>query len=167
MAHNNYYLDLCVDTYVVNNDAVLLRFHDKYNYWGAPGGHIDAGEDVNEAALREVWEEVGLKATLIGPIGWKKRDTPTNRDLVPPLFVNRHSVTDTHDHSAFIFVAVADTRDINPQSEADKAANAKCVWVTQAELDKMHAEDPEHFRAERYRYACTALETAAAYYKTT
>ena len=43
MAHNNYYLDLCVDTYVVNEGAVLLRMHDKYNYWGAPGGHIDFG----------------------------------------------------------------------------------------------------------------------------
>ena len=52
MAHNNYYLDLCVETFVVNDDAVLLRLHEKYNYWGTPGGHIDPGEDVNEAALR-------------------------------------------------------------------------------------------------------------------
>ena len=57
MAHNNYYLDLCVDTFVVNDGAVLLRLHDKYNYWNAPGGHIDAGEDINEAALRELLPE--------------------------------------------------------------------------------------------------------------
>ena len=67
MAHNNYYLDLCVDTYVVNESSVLLRFHEKYNFWGTPGGHVDPGQDVNEAALREVQEEAGLDVELVGP----------------------------------------------------------------------------------------------------
>ena len=116
MAHNNYYLDLCVDTYVVNGDAVLLRLHEKYNYCGSPGGHIDPGEDANEAALREVFEEVGLKVTLIGPEGWTKDDTDTNKDLVPPVFVNRHSINATHDHSAFVFIARSESRDIDPQN---------------------------------------------------
>lgn len=54
MAHNNYYLDLCVETYVVHGERVLLRLHEKYDIWSAPGGHIDAEQDANEAALREV-----------------------------------------------------------------------------------------------------------------
>jgi 8-oxo-dGTP pyrophosphatase MutT (NUDIX family) len=69
MAHLNYYLDLCVEVYIVHADAVLLRLHEKYNLWTGPGGHIDPGEDCNEAALREVWEEVGLRVDLVGPIG--------------------------------------------------------------------------------------------------
>jgi 8-oxo-dGTP pyrophosphatase MutT (NUDIX family) len=56
----------------VNEDAVLLRYHDKYDMWATPGGHIDAGQDANEAALREVWEEVALQVELIGPHGWVK-----------------------------------------------------------------------------------------------
>lgn len=155
MAHNNYYLDLCVDTFVVNGDAVLLRLHEKYNLWGSPGGHIDSGEDVNEAAVREVWEETGLKVTLIGPAGWTKTDTDTNKDLVPPIFINRHRINDTHEHSAFIFVAKSESREINPQEEESK--DAECRWCSEAELQEMVEKD-DRMRPEVCRYALLALE---------
>jgi 8-oxo-dGTP pyrophosphatase MutT (NUDIX family) len=154
MAHGNYYLDLCVDTFVVNDGAVLLRLHEKYNYWGAPGGHIDPGEDANEAALREVWEEVGLKVELVGPVGWQKQDTETNKDLVPPLFVNRHPITTTHDHSCFVFVARSDSREIKPQTTADQGV--ECRWCTQADLDTL-LESDQRLRSEIHRYATQAL----------
>lgn len=156
MAHLNYYLDLCVDTYVVNDGAVLLRLHDKYNYWGAPGGHIDLGEDVNEAAIREVWEEVGLKVELIAPYGWVKNDSDYNKDLVPPMFVNRHKITDVHDHSAFIFAAKSASREINPQSQEDIDSKAKCIWVTKEELDELVKKDGR-LGQDTYRYAISAL----------
>jgi 8-oxo-dGTP pyrophosphatase MutT (NUDIX family) len=155
MAHLNYYVDLCTDTFIVNNGAVLLRLHEKYNFWIAPGGHVDPGEDINQAALREVWEEVGLKVELVGPSTWNKQDFDINKDLVPPIFVNRHSVNEHHDHSSFIFVAKSDSREINPQEEAGK--KAECVWVTQEELDQMYKND-SRLRKDVYRYASTALE---------
>ncbi len=154
MAHNNYYLDFCVDTYVVCRDRVLIRMHEKYHNWGSPGGHIDAGQDANEAALREVWEEAGLKVKLVGPTGWQAMDTDTNRDLVPPLFVNRHPINATHDHSAFVFAAVSESMDINPQTGEDQGA--ECRWVTQTELDELLASDPR-MRKEVHRYASAAL----------
>jgi len=155
MAHLNYYLDLCIEAFIVNEGAVLLRLHEKYNIWTGPGGHIDPGEDSNEAVLREVWEEVGLKVELVGPAGWEKTDTETNIDLVPPVYVNRHMINDKHDHSAFIFVARSDSRKINPQTEDDMGV--KCIWFTREELDKLYNED-EGMRAETYRYALTALK---------
>jgi len=158
MAHLNYYLDLCCEAFIVNEGAVLLRLHEKYNLWSGPGGHIDPGEDSNEAVLREVWEEVGLRVELVGPIGWKKTDTESNRNLVPPLFVNRNKITDKHDHSCFLFVAKSSSRDIQPQNEADKGV--ECIWVTQEELDKLHKND-ERLRPEVYRYASTALKLVA------
>lgn len=155
MAHLNYYLDLCAEAFVVHDDAVLLRLHEKYNLWTGPGGHIDPGEDPNEAVLREVWEEVGLRVELVGPAGWTKQDTESNLDLVPPLFLNRHKINDVHSHSALIFVARSESRDINPQAEADKGVT--CVWVTQKELDTMKVED-RRLRPEVYKYASIALQ---------
>lgn len=161
MAHLNYYLDLCVDTYAVHDGAVLLRLHDKYKYWGAPGGHIDPGEDVNEAALRELWEEAGVKAELVGPQGWVKQDTPIHTDLVPPICINRHKITDTHDHSSFIFAAKATSREINPQTPADIASAAECIWVTREELIALKEKDAR-LHENSYRYALMALDLAGA-----
>ncbi len=155
MAHLNYYVDLCTDTYIVNDGAVLLRLHEKYNVWNAPGGHVDPGEDINQAALREVWEEVGLKVELIGPDTWIKHDLDINKDLVPPIFVNRHPINEHHDHSSFIFIAKSDSREINPQEVASE--NAQCVWLTKEKLDEMHKND-SRLREDVYRYASTALE---------
>lgn len=154
MAHNNYYLDLCVDTYIVNEGSVLLRFHDKYKFWGTCGGHIDPGQDVNEAALREVLEEAGLEVELIGPPTWSKQDTNKNKDLVPPIFVNRHKINDHHDHSGFVFVARADSREIKPHADEDQSVKFK--WVDKLELEKMHRSG--ELEDDVYRYALTALE---------
>ncbi len=155
MAHLNYYLDLCTDAYIVHGDAVLLRLHEKYHFWMAPGGHLDPGEDINEAVLREVWEETGLQVQLVGPTGWTQQNLDINKDLVPPVFVNRHAITDTHDHSSFIFVATSPSREINPQEQESQAV--ECVWLSKKELEEMHQHD-KRLRDDVYRYAKTALE---------
>jgi ADP-ribose pyrophosphatase YjhB (NUDIX family) len=38
-----------------------LVIRDSYRNWGFPKGHVEAGERYEEAALREVQEETGLK----------------------------------------------------------------------------------------------------------
>lgn len=156
MSHINYYIDLYVDTFVVHNHAVLLCPHEKYDYWGAPGGHVEPGEDINQAALWEVWEEVGLVVELVGPSGWIKRDSEHNQDLVPPVFVNRHKITDTHDHSACIFVAKTKNREITPQLDEDIVSSATCLWLTKHDLDELKAKDAR-FGNDTYRYATEAL----------
>lgn len=43
-----------------DGDAVVLHLHKRLNMWLQPGGHIDAGEALTAAALREAQEETGL-----------------------------------------------------------------------------------------------------------
>jgi 8-oxo-dGTP pyrophosphatase MutT (NUDIX family) len=41
---------------------------DKYDNWGMPKGHLEAGENEVEAAQREVAEETGLRDCALGPL---------------------------------------------------------------------------------------------------
>ncbi len=55
--------------------VLLIRGHDadqpSRSWWFTVGGGIDAGEDARSAAVREVWEETGLRLRpdeLVGPV---------------------------------------------------------------------------------------------------
>lgn len=51
---------------VLKDDHVLLvrrRKDPDKGLWGYPGGHVEAGETVAEAAVRELGEETGVMAT--------------------------------------------------------------------------------------------------------
>ena len=45
-------------------DEVLLTHHRKLGIWIQLGGHLDGGEDVLDAALREAREESGIPCLL-------------------------------------------------------------------------------------------------------
>ncbi len=48
--------------------TVGLVWHDRLRCWLPAGGHHEPGESVADAAVREVWEETGLRALLVpGP----------------------------------------------------------------------------------------------------
>jgi 8-oxo-dGTP pyrophosphatase MutT (NUDIX family) len=42
------------------DQALFLLIRDSYRNWGLPKGHLEAGEEAADAALREVAEETGL-----------------------------------------------------------------------------------------------------------
>jgi 8-oxo-dGTP diphosphatase len=49
---------------VVKDGRVLLVHRPRYDDWTLPKGKLDQGESFEEAALREVREETGLRCTL-------------------------------------------------------------------------------------------------------
>ena len=47
----------------------MLISRDGGTVWRLPKGHIDSGETMDQAALREVHEETGLTARILGRLG--------------------------------------------------------------------------------------------------
>lgn len=50
----------------MRDGQVLVVHRPRYDDWSLPKGHVDDGESWTETALREVEEETGVKATVIG-----------------------------------------------------------------------------------------------------
>jgi 8-oxo-dGTP pyrophosphatase MutT (NUDIX family) len=152
MPHIHEKIDYAADVYIVNDGAVLLRMHEKYNMWLPPGGHVELDEDFVEAAIREAKEETGLDVTLITeePLMASEHE----HELLVPRFINRHRINDTHEHISFEYFGMSTTREINP---ADGEIRDGFKWFTKEEL-----EDPACGVDERVRhYAKAALEAAA------
>ncbi len=51
---------------------VLVTRHSQNKHWSFPKGLIDPGQTTEEAALREVKEEGGVEAEIVGKVGYSK-----------------------------------------------------------------------------------------------
>lgn len=47
----------------------VLLIHDRYGHVGFPKGHLEPGETWEEAAIREILEETGIKSRIISLLG--------------------------------------------------------------------------------------------------
>ncbi len=148
MPHIHEHIDSTVSVYIVHGDRVLLRKHDKYGFWLGVGGHIELNEDPNEAAVREVKEEVGLDVVLWdGNRHLAQTDTP-HRELIPPVSLNRHHVSPTHEHVDMIYFASSATDRVVPENPDDE-----WCWAASEELRELELLPDVRF------YAGLALRT--------
>mgnify|MGYP003545800440 FL=1 len=149
MPHIHEKIDFTVEVFVVFQNKVLLRKHDKYNIWLSVGGHIELDEDPNQAALREVKEEVGLEVAL-----HDTREVPATRrgngftDLVPPVGMNRHDISDGHEHISLLYFASAISDQVVPEKPTDEWR-----WCTKDEIETLTP-----ITEDVVRYAKKALE---------
>ncbi len=109
MPHLFYHLDFTVSVFVVYRDKVLLADHIQLDKWLPLGGHIEPGEDPEQAALREVREESGLRIELCGDR--PPREFPGTRTLVAPVFLDVHDISGEHRHIGMIYYARAASDD--------------------------------------------------------
>ena len=62
-------LGLSVSAIVWRGDEILLMRRSDNGHWGLPGGFVEVGESVSNAARREVFEETGWRVELGALIG--------------------------------------------------------------------------------------------------
>lgn len=142
MAHIHDKIDFTAEVFVVHNGKVLMRLHEKYGIWLSIGGHIELDEDPNQAAIREVKEEVGLDIELYDTreyFGYEKK-----QELVAPISVNRHHINDTHEHVSFQFFARSSTDVVVPEKPTDV-----WKWCALADLDAMELDPQVAFYARK------------------
>ena len=115
--------------FVVHEGRVALHWHPKVNEWLPPGGHIEDNEDPVQAVLREIEEESGIVAEVVGAALPLELAYPTH--VEPPLTIMIEDIQDPvagfHQHIDMIYVC-------RPASlPAD--LNDGWRWVGRAELD--------------------------------
>ena len=70
MSIPNYKLSVAI--FVLNKKGEILLVKNKIRGWEFPGGYVDHGETLEEAAVREVKEETGAEIRLIRFLGFEQ-----------------------------------------------------------------------------------------------
>jgi len=132
MPHIHEAMDFSVETYIVFDKKVLLRFHDKYNIWLGVGGHVELDENPNQAAVREIKEEVGLDVELFDQSGLVGKHSENYLELIPPAFLDVHRISETHQHIGMRYFAKAFSDEI---VEPEDEKSGGCKWMTREEVE--------------------------------
>ena len=152
MPHIHEKIDFTISVFIVHNNKVLLRKHDKYNIWLGVGGHIELDENPNEAALRETKEEVGLEVQLICLKELPVYSRPNHKELIPPEYMNIHNINESHQHVDLIFFATSNSDQVIPENKDDV-----WEWFNANEIDNNKYD----LREDIVFYAKKALELAS------
>lgn len=119
--------------FVVSEDRVLLHWHRKNRLWLPFGGHIEPNEDPVQAVLREIEEESGLRAEVIGPANdFGIENLPV---LPPPVTILVEPTTDgvtVHQHIDLIYFC----RAAGPLDSLAVETDPTIRWVTEQELEQ-------------------------------
>ena len=92
--------------FVVDKKSILLHWHNKLDMWLPPGGHIELGEDPEQAIIREVLEETGMAVKVINTGPELKQNYPLQ--IPPPLTILIEDIDDPvsgfHKHIDMIYI---------------------------------------------------------------
>lgn len=122
--------DYCASAFVINpiNKKILLVYHNEFERWVQPGGHIEKNETPEETALREVWEETGVKIRLLG------ERFPREQDFIRPLGIQKNRTISGKIHIDVIYPAVP----INEIDHTDADNDVQKIgWFTRNELERI------------------------------
>ncbi len=125
--------DFTVATFVIHEGKVLLLWHKKLQMWLPPGGHIDLNELPDEAAVREVKEEVGLDVQLVSKPSMPPMPGPLQ--LAQPEGVQLEDISPGHQHIDLIYFAhPADPTSVKPVANHEVE---RVGWYGRDDLDRI------------------------------
>lgn len=120
----------CASAFIIDpyTKKILLVKHKKNRRWTQPGGHMEENETPEETALREAYEETGLRVRLLGD------RFPREEDFIRPLGIqcNRHSTGDTHIDIIYAAVPNDDNKEQLNVEESDDIG-----WFSREELEDL------------------------------
>lgn len=129
--------DFTATGYVINRERtkILVIFHNKLQKWLPAGGHIEPNELPHEAALREVFEETGIRACILSDdpdIGLKGEvDCQIPRPYCLLYQIIPQSSKDVeHIHVDFVYAMEAETSTLKAKEEEV----SKVEWLTKEEI---------------------------------
>jgi 8-oxo-dGTP pyrophosphatase MutT (NUDIX family) len=145
--------EFTVAVFVVHDDRVLLHYHRKLHMWLPPGGHIEPAELPDDAAVREVAEETGVRVALIGERALSL-DYP--RQLVRPAGIQLENISPGHQHIDLVYFAVP--VDSNATLGTEEVCEPGTGWYALDELVALGANE------EIQTWAARAVATARAWH---
>lgn len=122
----------CASAFIINpyTKKILLVKHKKNKRWTQPGGHMEHNETPEETALREVYEETGLRVRLLG------ERFPREEDFIRPLGIqkNRRTTDDgeTHMHIDIIYAAIPND---DSKEQLNRLESDDIGWFSRDELE--------------------------------
>lgn len=129
--------DFTVATFVYWQGRTLLHQHKKLGLWLPCGGHIEPNELPDDAAVREVLEESGVKVVLCGE---RALNVTTPRQLMKPEGVQLEVIQDGHEHIDLIYFAEPTLPYNGYLLESDPTLG----WFTPAELENFPLTEEIH-----------------------
>jgi len=120
----------CASAFVINpaDKKILLVKHHLWDKWVQPGGHIEDDETPEEAAVREVYEETGIKITLLG------ERFPREDDMIRPLGIQRNRKDNGDRHFDIIYAATPNNPDAEPVISNE---SYDIGWFSRKELENL------------------------------
>ena len=107
---------------IVDNNKVLLVYHNKLDVWLYPGGHVEDDENPDETLFREVKEETGLEIEVISNRDRALSDKKNNVNSLHLPYAVLCELVGDHYHNDLIYkckIKKGQALKFNPKESSD------------------------------------------------